>query len=223
MAKTTCDITDFHNALRARDPLGIGFSEALNPLLDLVGGLLAWNPKERLTAADALKHYYFDSGENGDRTGTAVEQQMLDPGLDMNGKEEIVNEFTCPKCGRTFDNLQSCQVHARTRKHAKFCLYDRSNLPKCLNAHSMLPSHPTSGTSYHHNPPFCYELYVRLKLTMFLPYAPLKVTAIFRVGGALSKISILSTYMRTINSLVSLMGITRTLHPNTHHPPFTKE
>lgn len=154
MAKTTCDITDFHTALRARDPLGIGFSEALNPLLDLISGLLAWNPKERLTAADALNHYYFGNGHNNGRTGTEVEPQMLDPRLDMNGKEEILDEFTCPKCGRRFDNLQSCQMHARTRKHAKFCSYDRSNLPKCLNAHSMLPSHPTSGTSNHDCPSF---------------------------------------------------------------------
>jgi serine/threonine protein phosphatase PrpC len=31
------------------------------------------------------------------------------------------------------------------RKHAKFCTYDRSNLPTCINTHSMLPAHPTSG------------------------------------------------------------------------------
>jgi serine/threonine protein kinase len=137
---------DFHNALRARDPLGIGFSETLNPLLDLVSGLLTWNPRERLTAADALKHNYFATNDSGgnEGTGTAVEPQMLDPRFDIK-KEEIPNTFICPKCGRSFDNLQSCQMHARTRNHAKFCSYDRANLPKCLNAHPMLPSHPTSG------------------------------------------------------------------------------
>lgn len=147
MAKTTCDIHDFHNALRARDPLGIGFSDTMNPLLDLVSGLLAWNPKERLTAADALKHPYFDTGDKdgAKTTGTAVEPQMLDPKLDMNMKEEVPNVFTCPKCGRKFDNLQSCETHATSRNHDTFCSYDRSKLPKCLNAHPMLPSHPTSG------------------------------------------------------------------------------
>jgi len=143
MSKTTCTIHDFHSALRARDPLGIGFSDAMNPLLHLIWGLLEWDPKERLTAADALKHFYFTEVSD-DGQMTALEPQMLDPRLDLNMKEEDPNEFTCP-CGRVFDNLQSCQMHATGRKHAKFCSYDRSLLPKCLNAHSMLPSHPTSG------------------------------------------------------------------------------
>jgi predicted RNA-binding Zn-ribbon protein involved in translation (DUF1610 family) len=113
----------------------------------LIWGLLAWDPKERLTAADALKHFFFTDVSLSDdgRTTAALQHQTLDPRLDLNLKEEDLQEFTCPKCGRVFDNLQSCQMHAHSRKHAKFCEYDRSLLPKCLNAHSMLPSHPTSG------------------------------------------------------------------------------
>jgi serine/threonine protein kinase len=147
MAKTTCTMKDFHSALRARDPLGLGFSTSIDPLLHLIWGLLAWDPKERLTAADALKHFFFTDVSLSDdgRTTAALQHQTLDPRLDLNLKEEDLQEFTCPKCGRVFDNLQSCQMHAHSRKHAKFCEYDRSLLPKCLNAHSMLPSHPTSG------------------------------------------------------------------------------
>ena len=35
IVKTTCTIHDFHSALRARDPLGIGFDKSMNPLLQL--------------------------------------------------------------------------------------------------------------------------------------------------------------------------------------------
>lgn len=146
MARETCTITDFHGALRARDPLGIGFSTDMNPLLRLIWELLAWNPEERLTAADALQHYYFTGAAvKNDKEMTALETQALDPRLDVNLNEKTPQSFFCPKCGRVFDNLQSCQTHTRARKHSHFCEYERSLLPKCLNAHSMLPAHPTSG------------------------------------------------------------------------------
>lgn len=32
-----------------------------------------------------------------------------------------------------------------SRKHGKFCTYDRSSLPTCLSAHSLLPAHSSSG------------------------------------------------------------------------------
>jgi serine/threonine protein kinase len=35
IVKKTCTIHDFHSALRARDPLGIGFDKSLDPLLQL--------------------------------------------------------------------------------------------------------------------------------------------------------------------------------------------
>jgi serine/threonine protein kinase len=35
IVKTTCTIHDFQNALRARDPLGIGFDKSIDPLLQL--------------------------------------------------------------------------------------------------------------------------------------------------------------------------------------------
>lgn len=146
MAKSTCDMRDFHSALRARDPLGIGFSEKMDALLDLALRFLAFNPDERLSATDALEHYYF-TGETVIEEGRALQPQMLDPLLDMKGYGEIPSEYVC-SCGRKFDNLQSCQMHSRGRKHGNFCSYDRGSLPKCLNAHSMLPAHPTSGKTY---------------------------------------------------------------------------
>ena len=106
MSKTTCDMRDFHSALRARDPLGIGFTEAMNPLLDLVLRLLAFDPKERLTAADALHHSYFDEIDT-DAELKALQPQMLDPRLVMKKDGVEFKELYCP-CGRSFDYLQYC-------------------------------------------------------------------------------------------------------------------
>jgi len=36
MTKKSCNLHDFHRALRARDPLGLGFSDATDPLLRLI-------------------------------------------------------------------------------------------------------------------------------------------------------------------------------------------
>lgn len=140
--------------MRARDPLGIGFDDDANNLLHLVWRLLAWNPMERLSASEALQHAYFKAQSNQygsypsevvvSSVHNALEHQTLDPRLDM-PSEEIVTEFICPRCGRIFSDHNSCQHHARSRRHAKFCTYDRSHLPPCLNAHSMLPTHSTSG------------------------------------------------------------------------------
>ena len=35
IVKKTCTMNDFHSALRARDPLGIGFDRSMDPLLHL--------------------------------------------------------------------------------------------------------------------------------------------------------------------------------------------
>jgi serine/threonine protein phosphatase PrpC len=151
MTKESCTLQDFQRALRARDPLGIGFDSSADLLLHLVWQLLAWDPMERITAAEALQHPYFLSPDGTGKFSdlmpgrhNALESQMLDPLLDFS-VEDSVHEFICPKCGRIFADWRSCNQHARTRKHAKFCTYDRSNLPTCINTHSMLPAHPTSG------------------------------------------------------------------------------
>lgn len=141
IVKSTCTLKDFHYALRARDPLGIGFDESINSLLQLILDLLSFDPKTRMTAKEALNHPYVTTTDQSN----ALEPQMLDPKIDIGVRDIDLHEFICPKCGRTFDNLHSCQMHARGRNHARFCNYDRSRLPLCLNAHSMLPSHPTSG------------------------------------------------------------------------------
>ena len=165
VVKSTCTMHDFHRALRARDPLGIGFDEDANHLLDLVWRLLDWNPLNRLSPVDALEHPYFSSQSNNRdwqdwnpnflRTKldtvvvpglhNALEHQTLDPRVDILSDTAVVTEFMCPKCGKSFSDHNSCQTHARSRRHAQFCSYDRSLLPQCLNAHSMLPTHPTSG------------------------------------------------------------------------------
>jgi serine/threonine protein phosphatase PrpC len=149
MTKQTCTMTDFHRALRARDPLGWGF-ESSDILLHLIWQLLAWDPKSRMSVTDALKHQFFSDTEfsrNSDPTPNdhnALESQMLDPRMDFNASDSI-SEFVCPKCGRIFSDWRSCHAHANSRKHSKFCVYDRSLLPTCLNSHAMLPVHSLSG------------------------------------------------------------------------------
>jgi serine/threonine protein kinase len=150
MVKESCTLQDFHRALRARDPLGLGFS-GNDLLLHLIWQLLAWDTDDRMTAEEALRHPYFMSPDGTLEslnliagTHNALESQMLDPRMDFR-IEDDVEDFVCPRCGRTFQDWKSCQQHSNLRKHAKFCTYDRSNLPTCINAHSMLPAHPTSG------------------------------------------------------------------------------
>jgi protein phosphatase 1L len=151
MAKDSCTMQDFHRALRARDPLGMGFDSSIDLLLHLIWQLLAWDPIERITAAEALLHPFFLSPD-GTREAldlipgrhNALESQMLDPRMDF-VVDDSVDEFVCPKCGRTFADWHSCHAHATSRRHAKFCTYDRTHLPSCINTHSMLPAHPTSG------------------------------------------------------------------------------
>ncbi|KAL7530009.1 hypothetical protein ACHAXR_003268, partial [Thalassiosira sp. AJA248-18] len=162
--RNKCTLKDFHSALRARDPLGTGFDDDANTLLHLVWRLLDWNPSKRLSASEALQHPYFQSQNNHrdwnpiflhtklfeDKVvvpgvQNALEHQTLDPRVDITTDAAIISEFVCPKCNKTFTDHNSCQRHARSRRHAQFCSYDRSSLPQCLNAHSMLPTHPTSG------------------------------------------------------------------------------
>ena len=145
MVKGTCTLNDFHRALRARDPLGIGFDSSADQLLLLIWRLLDWDPSARITPYEALQHPYFlqDLSKANDGGTKALESQMLDPRRDFNATN-AVTEFICPGCGRIFTDWQSCHSHANARRHAKFCHYDHSGLPSCLNAHSMLPAHIAS-------------------------------------------------------------------------------
>lgn len=148
MTKASCTLHDFQRALRARDPLGWGFDDYA--LLHLIWQLLAWDPKERMSSAQALQHPYFRRRdgiaqfEPAAGAHNALESQMLDPRMDFNISDSI-DEFVCPKCGRTFSDWRSCHTHANSRRHGKFCTYDHSTLPTCLNAHRMLPAHLSSG------------------------------------------------------------------------------
>jgi serine/threonine protein phosphatase PrpC len=151
MVKESCTLQDFHRALRARDPLGIGFDSSADLLLHLILQLLAWDPMHRITAADALTHPFFTVSDGNKHPldlipgwHNAIEPQTLDSRMDFQVSDSV-QEFVCPKCGRVFTDWRSCQSHAVSRKHSKFCKYDRSSLPTCINGHSMLPAHPTSG------------------------------------------------------------------------------
>jgi serine/threonine protein phosphatase PrpC len=119
-------------------------------LLHLIWRLLAWNPEDRILPAEALQHPFF--GRVDTTTGllgaasanVALESQMLDPSVDFNASDSV-NTFICPKCKREFKDWQSCYNHANARKHGRFCKYDTSKLPSCLNTHAMLPAHASSG------------------------------------------------------------------------------
>jgi serine/threonine protein phosphatase PrpC len=149
MVKQSCTIEDFHQALRARDPLGVGFDSTADPLLHLIWKLLGWDPLERISPSEALRHPFFtvmDDEQYGltPTIDNAIETLISDPRMDSQ-TSDVVDMFICPKCGRTFRDWQSCHTHANSRKHAKYCTYDRSKLPFCLNAHTLLPEHPFSG------------------------------------------------------------------------------
>lgn len=171
VAKHSCTLHDFHNALRARDPLGVGFQSSADLLLHLIWRLLDWDPLTRISPADALLHPYFtlnnhrNNRDDEDKhsppadkllfrkplndfmipgSHNALEHQTLDPRLDMNSSDTI-SDFVCPKCGKKFSDHNSCQMHARSRKHGLFCTYDVTLLPQCIHTHSMLPTHSTSG------------------------------------------------------------------------------
>ncbi len=144
--KSTCSLQDFHDALRARDPLGIGFDSSADSLLELIWKLLAWNPSERITPTHALAHEYFKSSTTNNADFALISStQAANSKIIVEDKYPIPTTYICPKCQRRFDNWNSCHQHANSRRHAKFCTYDTSLLPPCLSAHSMLPAHPTSG------------------------------------------------------------------------------
>lgn len=168
-AKTTkenCTLRDFHNALRARDPLGSGFDTSTDLLLHLIWKLLAWDPSDRLSPKEALMHPYFTSTESETEQGVwqsdrfilnsvlayrtassgfhnALESQLLELNVDVDAFP--VSEFICPQCGRKYSDYNSCHQHARSRRHALFCVYDRSHLPPCINTFTMLPAHDRYG------------------------------------------------------------------------------
>ena len=154
MVKKQCGLHDFHAALRARDPLGLGFDSSSDQLLLLILGLLNWDPMKRLSASEALMHPYFTgsdmnavSNESADAGGHNALEPLAYGGPRIESDQAVpeITEFYCPKCGKKFEDHNSCQQHARSRRHANFCVYDHSKLPPCLNAHSMLPAHPDSG------------------------------------------------------------------------------
>lgn len=169
VAKHSCTLHDFHNALRARDPLGLGFESSADLLLHLIWRLLDWDPLTRISPADALSHPYFTQNKSHSHNNNgqsppvekllfrkplndfmipgshnALEHQTLDPRVDMNSSDTVA-DFVCPKCGKTYSDHNSCQMHARSRKHGLFCTYDVTLLPQCIHTHSMLPTHSTSG------------------------------------------------------------------------------
>ena len=64
VAKQSCTLHDFHSALRARDPLGLGFERSADLLLHLIWRLLDWDPLTRISPHDALEHPYFTSNND---------------------------------------------------------------------------------------------------------------------------------------------------------------
>ena len=69
-AEEWCDLGVFQEVIRRKDPLGLGFDD-LNGLR-LLRRLLAWDPRARISAADALKHAYFTTTTTTTTTTTAA-------------------------------------------------------------------------------------------------------------------------------------------------------
>lgn len=66
--------------IASKDPTGVGLEGALS--VRLVQRMLAWNPKQRPTAAQALQHAYFEAARHAVATGSllfqsAYYQQLL--------------------------------------------------------------------------------------------------------------------------------------------------
>jgi serine/threonine protein kinase len=98
--ESSCTLRDFHYALRARDPLGVGFDSSADTLLHLIWKLLEWDPSKRISPADALSHPFFshsnDDMGNAPVAGAhnAIESQMLDPRMDFH-LNDIITDFRC--------------------------------------------------------------------------------------------------------------------------------
>jgi hypothetical protein len=136
--KSTCSLQYFHEALHARDPLGIGFDSSADSLLELIWKLLAWNPSECITPTHALAHEYFKSSTTNSTDFALISSaQAANSKMIVEDKYPIPSIYICPKCQRKFDNWNSCHQHANSRCHAKFCTYDASLLPPCLSAVSL--------------------------------------------------------------------------------------
>jgi len=148
--------------LQARDQLQIGFSSpSSEQLLFLIWQLLQYDPRKRLTPAEALGHPYFAEEdhahpEQGDHpnkypTSRALQTQSTETTLQPPRSDEP-NKFECPLCSKTFDLWNSCHQHVTKRKHGHRCQYHfntataSNSLPfTCLSSHSLLPLDETSG------------------------------------------------------------------------------
>jgi serine/threonine protein phosphatase PrpC len=163
LMEPSCTLSEFRNALQQRDSLGIGFSSpSSTALLHLIWNLLQFDPERRITPTEALNHPYFSGDEstaenegassnsnNNDASSASSASSslvpVLPPSLEFKIELEASRNFTCPKCGKVYDNWLACHVHTTSRKHSNFCLYDTSDLPPCLSAHGMLPIDEMSG------------------------------------------------------------------------------
>lgn len=136
-----CHFGQFNTTILKRDPFHKGFQDSWG--LDLIWKLLQWDPKQRISAREALNHAFFVGPYICNETGRAfatnkelsVHQSYLvterkrqrEHAHLVRDRVELPTAFKCPKCARVFSTNLACQSHALARKHARnhaFCSFD---------------------------------------------------------------------------------------------------
>nr|CCA27345.1 protein phosphatase 1Llike protein putative [Albugo laibachii Nc14] len=156
-----CHFGQFNATILKRDPFHKGFQDPWG--LDLIWKLLQWDPKQRISAKEALRHAFFVGpyicNETGRAFATKKELSVHLSYLETERKRqrefahlvrdrvEIPAEFKCPKCARVFSTNLACQAHALARKHAQnhaFCSFDDRVLNDAIRSdtEAAVPSPP---------------------------------------------------------------------------------
>ena len=108
----------FAASVKAADVYGRGFMDdpAHGRLeLNFVFNLLRLRPNDRLTAAEALSHPYFQASHKSFDEEEDVVHDVDEHDHIMGSEIDV--RFQCGKCGREFPTFAACDAHARARNH----------------------------------------------------------------------------------------------------------
>uniref|UniRef100_A0AAV1U655 Uncharacterized protein n=1 Tax=Peronospora matthiolae TaxID=2874970 RepID=A0AAV1U655_9STRA len=160
LVSESCHFGRFNQTVIERDPLKRGLEDSWG--LDLMWKLLQWNPSERIPAAEALQHAYFQGPYVCRQSGRqfATRQELLLHGRYLEAqraresvfasmvraKYELPDRFSCLHCGRQFATAQSCEQHVYARRHdtvSSFCAFEDLEISSAIQMESQpLYVHP---------------------------------------------------------------------------------